>query len=265
MRCLLAGVSLLVLAGVTMAQDFSVAVPPDVRRHIGAVFPERSNATTAYLSASYATNLVFSMAATARIIFIKGGNNYQNSLGYFTYTDNPNGTVTINSADMLINNASPSGGVQRGDGFELKDAGGSVRTFGAGDKLGFFMIADGQRQQATIVNGWTYGFSDGLGTVPSADPSVNAQRGRGCYCSVARLNPEIAEGEPDKAFQIEVVDTPQVDSNEVLVLVMAAGVNYNGVWAGLGVPISMFDVHGQDYHITGSDAACIVCHRRQGV
>ncbi len=66
------------------------------------------------------------------------------------------------------------------------------------------------------------------------------------------------QGEPDKAFQIEVVDTPVVDSNEVLVLVMAAGVNYNGVWAGLGVPISMFDVHGKDYHIAGSDAAGIV-------
>ena len=27
-------------------------------------------------------------------------------------------------------------------------------------------------------------------------------------------------GEPDKAFQIEVVDTPKLDANEVLVLVM---------------------------------------------
>ena len=43
-------------------------------------------------------------------------------------------------------------------------------------------------------------------------------------------------------MQLEVVDTPAMDSNEVLVLVMAAGVNYNGVWAGLGTPISPFDV-----------------------
>ena len=50
-------------------------------------------------------------------------------------------------------------------------------------------------------------------------------------------------GEPEKAFQLEVVDVPQPDSHEVLVLVMAAGVNYNGVWAGLGIPISPFDVH----------------------
>ena len=46
-------------------------------------------------------------------------------------------------------------------------------------------------------------------------------------------------GEPEKAFQVEVVDTPLPSGNEVLVLVMAAGVNYNGVWAGLGVPISL--------------------------
>lgn len=65
-------------------------------------------------------------------------------------------------------------------------------------------------------------------------------------------------GEPDKSFQVEVVETPEIDAHEVLVLVMAAGVNYNGVWAGLGVPISPFDGHGADYHIAGSDASGIV-------
>ncbi len=65
-------------------------------------------------------------------------------------------------------------------------------------------------------------------------------------------------GEPEQAFQQEVVKCPQPDSHEVLVLVMAAGVNYNGVWAGLGQPISPFDVHKAEYHIAGSDAAGIV-------
>ena len=65
-------------------------------------------------------------------------------------------------------------------------------------------------------------------------------------------------GVPSESFKVEVVDTWDVDSNEVLVLVMAAGVNYNGVWAGRGEPISPFDVHGQDYHIAGSDASGIV-------
>ncbi len=65
-------------------------------------------------------------------------------------------------------------------------------------------------------------------------------------------------GEPDKAMRIEVVPTPEIDSDEVLVMVMSAGVNYNGVWAALGKPISPFDVHKAEYHIAGSDAAGIV-------
>jgi crotonyl-CoA carboxylase/reductase len=66
------------------------------------------------------------------------------------------------------------------------------------------------------------------------------------------------QGEPVTAMQQEVVPTPALDSQDVLVLVMAAGVNYNGVWASLGKPISMFDVHKQPYHIAGSDAAGVV-------
>jgi len=65
-------------------------------------------------------------------------------------------------------------------------------------------------------------------------------------------------GEPETAMQVEVVPVPEIDSTEVLVLVMSAGVNYNGVWAALGKPVSVFDVHKAEYHIAGSDAAGIV-------
>src|SRR6516225_1512203 len=65
-------------------------------------------------------------------------------------------------------------------------------------------------------------------------------------------------GPPESAMQVEVVPTWELDSHDVLVLVMAAGVNYNGVWAALGKPISTLDVHKQPYHIAGSDAAGIV-------
>ena len=65
-------------------------------------------------------------------------------------------------------------------------------------------------------------------------------------------------GPPEDSFQLEVLPTPEIDADEVLILVMAAGVNYNGVWAGLGVPISPFDVHKAPYHIAGSDASGIV-------
>jgi len=65
-------------------------------------------------------------------------------------------------------------------------------------------------------------------------------------------------GPPEQSMQLEVVPTHAIGEDEVLVLVMAAGVNYNGVWAGLGLPISPFDVHKQAFHIAGSDASGIV-------
>ena len=65
-------------------------------------------------------------------------------------------------------------------------------------------------------------------------------------------------GEPTDALKVEVVDVPELDSHDVLVLVMAAGVNYNGVWACLGQPQSVFLQHKAPYAIIGSDAAGIV-------
>jgi crotonyl-CoA carboxylase/reductase len=65
-------------------------------------------------------------------------------------------------------------------------------------------------------------------------------------------------GKPDTAMQLEVVPTWEIGDSDVLVLVMAAGVNYNGVWACLGEPVSVFDGHKAPYAILGSDAAGIV-------
>jgi crotonyl-CoA carboxylase/reductase len=65
-------------------------------------------------------------------------------------------------------------------------------------------------------------------------------------------------GPPDSAMRCEVVPTPEIDAYEVLVMVMAAGVNYNGVWAALGKPVSPFDGHKAPFHIAGSDASGIV-------
>jgi len=46
-------------------------------------------------------------------------------------------------------------------------------------------------------------------------------------------------GIPTQAFQKEVVDVPPIADDEVLVYVMAAGINYNNVWAGLGIPVDV--------------------------
>src|SRR5258708_33482430 len=65
-------------------------------------------------------------------------------------------------------------------------------------------------------------------------------------------------GPPEQSMQLEVVPTYTIGEDEVLVLVMAAGVNYNGVWAGLGLPIPPFDVAKEEFHNPGSATARIV-------
>ena len=65
-------------------------------------------------------------------------------------------------------------------------------------------------------------------------------------------------GPPEKAMQQEVVPTWPIAEDEVLVYVMAGGVNYNGVWAGLGIPVSPLDGHKHPFHIAGSDASGVV-------
>jgi len=70
-------------------------------------------------------------------------------------------------------------------------------------------------------------------------------------------------GDPEKAFQIEEIEVPEPGPEDALVLVMAAGINYNNVWAARGIPVDVTKVHGRfgeptDFHIGGSDASGVV-------
>ena len=70
-------------------------------------------------------------------------------------------------------------------------------------------------------------------------------------------------GEPMEAFQEEVIDVPEIKDDEILVYVMAAGVNYNNVWAGLGTPVNVISARNkkgepEDFHVGGSDGSGIV-------
>ena len=72
-------------------------------------------------------------------------------------------------------------------------------------------------------------------------------------------------GEPLEAFQLEEMQVPDPGAFEVVVRVMAAGVNYNNVWAALGKPISVLKGREEDHHIGGSDASGIVWKVGPGV
>ncbi|GLW49471.1 crotonyl-CoA carboxylase/reductase [Streptomyces sp. NBRC 14336] len=70
-------------------------------------------------------------------------------------------------------------------------------------------------------------------------------------------------GQPIDAFRTEVVDVPPVGRGQVAVKVMAAGINYNNVWAALGEPIDVIAARRragatEDFHIGGSDLSGVV-------
>ncbi|PCG81996.1 crotonyl-CoA carboxylase/reductase [Streptomyces sp. WZ.A104] len=87
------------------------------------------------------------------------------------------------------------------------------------------------------------------------------------YASVIRRE---RYGEPHRAFRNEVVDVPEAGPGQVLVYVMAAGINYNNVWASLGRPVDVISSRmkqgeREDFHIGGSEGSGVVWAVGEGV
>lgn len=78
-------------------------------------------------------------------------------------------------------------------------------------------------------------------------------------------------GEPVNAFKQEIVDVPKPRKGEVIVAIMSAGLNYNGIWAASGKPKNVIAANGnyddekEDFHICGSEASGIIYDVGEGV
>ena len=71
-------------------------------------------------------------------------------------------------------------------------------------------------------------------------------------------------GDPPRRSRSSRSTCPSSAPHEVLVYVMAAGINYNNVWAALGIPVDVIKARQkagepEDFHIGGTDASGIVC------
>ena len=70
-------------------------------------------------------------------------------------------------------------------------------------------------------------------------------------------------GEPKDAWKRELIPTPTIAPDDVLIYVMATGINYNNVWAALGQPVDVIadrQKRGEpeEFHAGGSDCSGIV-------
>lgn len=77
-------------------------------------------------------------------------------------------------------------------------------------------------------------------------------------------------GDSRLAYQIEKVEVPSPGPFEVIIYVMATGVNYNGVWAAMGYPLDVIQVRQRsgepwDFHVGGSDCSGVVFAVGEGV
>jgi crotonyl-CoA carboxylase/reductase len=107
-----------------------------------------------------------------------------------------------------------------------------------------------------------------LATETSNVARLNAEPGELPETMAAWVIRQEREGEPNDAFQLEQIEVPEPGAFEVIVRVMAAGVNFNNVWAALGKPVSVFgygDHPEYGHHIGGSDASGVVWKVGAGV
>jgi acrylyl-CoA reductase (NADPH)/3-hydroxypropionyl-CoA dehydratase/3-hydroxypropionyl-CoA synthetase len=76
-------------------------------------------------------------------------------------------------------------------------------------------------------------------------------------------------GDPVKVEKEIIIPVDEPGPNEALVYVLASEVNFNDIWALTGIPVSPFDNHELDWHVTGSGGIALVAKlgqelRREG-
>ena len=72
-------------------------------------------------------------------------------------------------------------------------------------------------------------------------------------------------GDPVDAEGEVIVPVTPPGVNQALVYMLASELNYNDIWAITGIPISLFDEHDEDVHITGSGGVGIIAALGEGL
>ncbi|WP_051341665.1 AMP-binding protein [Azospirillum halopraeferens] len=92
--------------------------------------------------------------------------------------------------------------------------------------------------------------------VPGATPLPRFQRAHAVVRDA--LTGAAVHGDPTAAEVEVTIPVPEPGPNQALLYVLASEVNYNDVWAITGIPVSLFDEHDEDVHVTGSGGIAMV-------
>lgn len=87
-----------------------------------------------------------------------------------------------------------------------------------------------------------------------------------CYCVERNpLNGAPEHGDPIKSEKKKIVPVGNPKADEVLLFMLTSEINFNDIWALTGVPVSPFDIHDDDWHVTGSGGLALVVSAGESV
>lgn len=100
---------------------------------------------------------------------------------------------------------------------------------------------------------------------PGATPIPEYQLGWAVTGDPDTGEPEHGEPVADGAEREVVIPVEDPDPNEALVYMLTSEVNYNDVWAITGTPVSTYETHDLDWHVTGSGGLGLVVDLGEGL
>ena len=195
----------------TMFVDPSEALtlPSGLLSTLGSTFPEGIHVSASLLSTTYDPSLTITEETQIRVSYLYQGASYQSSLGYFTWTTDGT-TITIVDQQLIFPYCSgPGNPLSPGATATLRDEAGNPRVFQMGEHVGFFLVAGGWNGSG--VSGW----NPTTPTLPSPNPALNdtVSNGgvaHGVFSTVDELNPEVAQGHPELARHVVLLDMSSV-------------------------------------------------------
>ena len=81
------------------------------------------------------------------------------------------------------------------------------------------------------------------------------------YALLAEKDPATGvarHGDPARAERKRIIPVPAPRATEALLYMLTSELNFNDIWAITGVPVSPFDSHDEDWHVTGSGGLALV-------
>jgi acrylyl-CoA reductase (NADPH)/3-hydroxypropionyl-CoA dehydratase/3-hydroxypropionyl-CoA synthetase len=98
---------------------------------------------------------------------------------------------------------------------------------------------------------------------PGVDDVPDWQYGFAVEKDMETGDPE--HGDPEEAEVEGLYPVEEPGPNEVLLYMLTSEVNFNDVWAITGIPVSQFDNHDRDRHITGSGGSALIVDAGEAV